>query len=72
MPRDDLFAFAEPPAASAPGAPDPPPVDAAAVAPLAERMRPRGLADYVGQQHILAPGMLLRRAVEADRLQSLI
>jgi putative ATPase len=47
-------------------------VDSAAVAPLAERMRPRGLADYVGQQHILAPGMLLRRAIEADRLQSLI
>ncbi len=35
-------------------------------------MRPRTLADYVGQQHILGPGMLLRRAIEADRIQSLI
>jgi putative ATPase len=43
-----------------------------AVAPLAARMRPRNLAEYVGQQHILGPGMLLRRAIEADRIQSLI
>ena len=35
-------------------------------------MRPRNLDEYCGQQHILAPGMLLRRAIEADRLQSLI
>jgi putative ATPase len=40
--------------------------------PLAARMRPVGLADYFGQQHILAPGKLLRRAVEADRFSSLI
>src|SRR3954454_11380560 len=40
--------------------------------PLAARMRPRDLSDYVGQSHILAPGQLLRRAVEADRIQSLI
>ena len=41
-------------------------------APLAARMRPRTLAEYVGQGHILAPGKLLRRAIEADRIQSLI
>jgi putative ATPase len=41
-------------------------------APLAARMRPRTLAEYVGQSHILAPGFLLRRAIEADRIQSLI
>jgi putative ATPase len=41
-------------------------------APLAARMRPRALAEFVGQQHILGPGQLLRRAIEADRIQSLI
>jgi putative ATPase len=40
--------------------------------PLAARMRPRTLDEFVGQQHILAPGQLLRRAIEADRIQSLI
>ncbi|MBL60324.1 MAG: AAA family ATPase [Verrucomicrobiales bacterium] len=35
-------------------------------------MRPRSLNEYVGQSHILAPGKLLRRAIEADRIQSLI
>ena len=35
-------------------------------------MRPRTLAEYVGQQHILAPGQLLRRAIESDRVQSVI
>ena len=50
-------------------------VDLAAVnkaAPLATRMRPRSLEEFVGQQHILAPGKLLRRAIEADRLPSVI
>jgi putative ATPase len=41
-------------------------------APLAARMRPRDLSEYVGQTHILGPGQLLRRAIEADRIQSLI
>src|SRR3954464_2022086 len=41
-------------------------------APLAARMRPRNLDEYIGQKHILGPGMLLRRAIEADRIQSLI
>ena len=40
--------------------------------PLAARMRPRTLDEYVGQEHILAPGKLLRRAIKADRIQSLI
>ena len=40
--------------------------------PLAARMRPRNLNEYYGQSHILAPGNLLRRAIEADRIQSLI
>ena len=44
----------------------------AAAAPLATRMRPRSLAEFVGQEHILAPGKLLRRAIEADRLPSVI
>ena len=41
-------------------------------APLAARMRPRTLAEVVGQKHILAEGKLLRRAIEADRFSSLI
>src|SRR5471032_2458682 len=40
--------------------------------PLAARMRPRKLEEFVGQSHILGPGQLLRRAIEADRIQSLI
>ena len=40
--------------------------------PLGARMRPRHLDEFVGQKHILAPGQLLRRAIEADRIQSLI
>ena len=35
-------------------------------------MRPRSLDEYAGQSHILGPGHLLRRAIEADRIQSLI
>jgi hypothetical protein len=40
--------------------------------PLAARMRPRTLAEFVGQDHILGEGKLLRRAIEADRFTSLI
>jgi putative ATPase len=43
-----------------------------ASAPLAARMRPRTLEEFVGQEHILGPGKLLRRAIEADRLPSVI
>jgi putative ATPase len=47
-------------------------VSANSAPPLATRMRPRSLEEFVGQEHILAPGKLLRRAIEADRLPSLI
>ncbi len=40
--------------------------------PLAVRMRPKSLDNFVGQEHILGKGKLLRRAIEADRLSSLI
>ena len=41
-------------------------------APLADRMRPRTLDEFVGQNHLLAPGRLLRRAIQGDQLSSLI
>src|SRR5690554_2517610 len=41
-------------------------------APLAERMRPKTLADYVGQQHIVGPGAVLRSAIERGQLPSMI
>ncbi|MGI8955863.1 MAG: replication-associated recombination protein A [Chthoniobacterales bacterium] len=56
----DLFTDAEPENQADPSA------------PLASRMRPRSLEEFVGQEHILAPGKLLRRAIEADRLPSVI
>lgn len=67
---DDLFKEDEPPRDAAAGKqalapPDP-------TMPLAARMRPRTLDEYVGQKHILGEGKLLRRAVEADRFTSLI
>lgn len=40
--------------------------------PLAYRMSPRNLDEYAGQEHILGEGKLLRRAIEADRITSLI
>ncbi|GHV96553.1 ATPase AAA [Spirochaetia bacterium] len=40
--------------------------------PLADRMRPRSLEDIIGQDHIVGPGRLLRRAIQADRLSSII
>src|SRR3954447_20499899 len=48
------------------------PVPSQSPQPLAARMRPRTLEEYAGQTHILAPGLLLRRAIESDRIQSLI
>jgi len=41
-------------------------------APLAHRMRPRSLDEFMGQEHIVGPGRLLRRAIQADQLSSLI
>lgn len=65
MPSDDLFA--SPAAPSEPAEPK-----RQSLPPLAARMRPRALDEYAGQKHILSPGQLLRRAIEADRIQSLI
>ena len=41
-------------------------------APLADRLRPKNFTEFVGQEHILAPGRLLRRAIESDNLPSMI
>ena len=46
--------------------------DALDTAPLAERMRPLKLADYIGQPHLIAEGTLLRRAIAEDKLFSMI
>ncbi len=68
MPRDDRpiqpSMFEEPRAAEEPAV-DP-------TAPLAARLRPRTLDEYVGQEHLVGPGRILRRAIEADRITSLI
>ncbi len=42
------------------------------LAPLADRLRPRSLDDFAGQEEILGPGRLLRRAISADRVGNLI
>jgi len=42
------------------------------LSPLADRMRPRTLDEFIGQSHIVGPGRLLRRAIEADRMTSSI
>jgi len=44
----------------------------AAAEPLAYRMRPRTLEEFAGQRHFLGPNTLLRRALEADRITSLL
>ncbi len=68
MARDDLFSTPkEKPSEETSALPD-----TFRTQPLAARMRPRNLAEYAGQSHILGPGQLLRRAIEADRIQSLI
>ena len=41
-------------------------------APLAARMRPGSFDQFVGQEHIIGPGKVLRRAIEADRVPSLV
>ena len=43
-----------------------------ASAPLADRMRPRSLEEFVGQGHIVDKGRFLRSAIEADKIPSLI
>jgi putative ATPase len=47
-------------------------VEAARSQPLAARMRPRTLDEFIGQEEIVGPGRLLRRAIEADQLSSVI
>ncbi len=58
---DDLFLPAETAISNLP-----------ACAPLAARMRPRTIEEFVGQRHILGEGRLLRRVIQADRIESLI
>ena len=48
------------------------PDDALDTAPLAERMRPLALADYIGQPHLVGEGTLLRRSIAEDKLFSMI
>jgi putative ATPase len=69
MARDDLFSA---PVENQPEEKSLPAPENFRSQPLAARMRPRNLDEYAGQTHILAPGQLLRRAIEADRIQSLI
>jgi len=66
MAREDLFSSIGEPSSK------PPETEGGRHQPLAARMRPRDLNEFVGQTHILGPGQLLRRAIEADRIQSLI
>jgi len=40
--------------------------------PLAERMRPKNLDDYIGQEHLVGPGMVLRKSIETGNLPSFI
>lgn len=40
--------------------------------PLAERMRPRSLDDYVGQKHLVGEGAILRKMIDAGRISSFI
>src|SRR3989304_5203154 len=50
----------------------PEPAVSRAPAPLADRMRPRTLDEFVGQEELIAPGRPLRQAIEGDRIQSII
>ncbi len=52
--------------------PEPPPSERDAKRPLAERMRPERLEDFIGQEHILGPDKPLRRQIERDQLTSII
>jgi putative ATPase len=50
----------------------PTPPESSATEPLASRMRPRALDEFVGQEHIVGAGTVLRRAIERDQLTSVI
>jgi putative ATPase len=60
------------PAAAEGGGTHPQPAGDDPGAPLAARMRPRSLDDYVGQEHLLAPGRALRELIEKDAIGSVI
>jgi len=49
-----------------------PDIERRVAAPLAERVRPKRIEDFVGQRHLLGPGKLLREMIQAGRLQSLL
>src|SRR5437870_9772381 len=68
MARDDLFSSSSAETAEAVVAKE----SLCQHQPLAARLRPRNLQEFAGQTHLLGPGQLLRRAIEADRIQSLI
>src|SRR2546421_1802447 len=70
MPRDDLFAPPESTSQATESTAGK--ENSLRHQPLAARMRPRTLQEFAGQSHIFGPGQLLRRAIEADRIQSLI
>jgi putative ATPase len=73
MGQDELFAAPASPRGDTAAEPTPgQPASPRRHMPLAARMRPRTLDEYAGQTHILGPGQLLRRAIESDRIQSLI
>jgi len=61
--EEELFALESPAKSEAPEMPD---------GPLAERMRPRSLEEFVGQEHLLGPGGILRRALESGQAFSMI
>ncbi|HOW64800.1 MAG TPA: replication-associated recombination protein A [Candidatus Paceibacterota bacterium] len=69
MAQADLFTGASETAGQPPNTPA---VPSQGYQPLAARLRPRRLEEIVGQTHILGPGQLLRRSIEADRIQSVI
>ena len=62
---DSLFALGE-------NSPDTPAFAEGTGMPLAARLRPRSLEEYVGQEHLLGTGKLLRRAIDSDRFSSII
>lgn len=62
---DSLFALGE-------NSPDTPASAEGTGMPLAARLRPRSLEEYVGQEHLLGTGKLLRRAIDSDRFSSII
>ena len=72
MPEQDGLLFDDCEPGAGPGAASSPEAGLAATLPLAERLRPRDLAEVVGQRHLLAPGRPLRVAFESGRLPSMI